>query len=98
MAAAQNGHANVVNTLLQHEASVDMKQTVSVQNTEPWYLSKYMAIHKHCTVHLCRLCNAFTWNGMIPHSLCLLYTLTIIFVKASANCRFHNTYVYTNKI
>ena len=29
MLAAQNGHFNVVKTLLQHGASVDMKRTVS---------------------------------------------------------------------
>ena len=29
MFAAQNGHSNVVETLLQHGASVDMKKTVS---------------------------------------------------------------------
>ena len=29
MLAAQNGHSNVVETLLQHGASVDMKETVS---------------------------------------------------------------------
>ena len=29
MLAAQNGHSNVVETLLQHGASVDMKKTVS---------------------------------------------------------------------
>ena len=29
MVAAQNGHSNVVETLLQHGASVDMKTTVS---------------------------------------------------------------------
>ena len=29
MLAAQNGHSNVVETLLQHGASVDMKMTVS---------------------------------------------------------------------
>ena len=29
MVAAQNGHSNVVETLLQHGASVDMKKTVS---------------------------------------------------------------------
>ena len=29
MVAAQNGHSNVVETLLQHGASVDMKETVS---------------------------------------------------------------------
>ena len=30
MYAAQNGHVKVVDTLLQHEASVDMKNTVSI--------------------------------------------------------------------
>ena len=29
MCAAENGHSNVVETLLQHGASVDMKMTVS---------------------------------------------------------------------
>ena len=29
MVAAQNGHSNVVETLLQHGVSVDMKATVS---------------------------------------------------------------------
>ena len=39
MAAAQNGHSNVVETLLQHGASVDTKKTVSAHLTEPPYVS-----------------------------------------------------------
>ena len=39
MLAAQNGHSNVVETLLQHGASVDMKITVSAWLTEPSFIS-----------------------------------------------------------
>ena len=39
MLAAQNGHSNVVETLLQHGASVDMKITVSAWWTEPSFIS-----------------------------------------------------------
>ena len=39
MAAAHNGHSNVVETLLQHGASVDMKKTVSAHLTEPPFIS-----------------------------------------------------------
>ena len=39
MLAAQNGHSNVVETLLQHGASVDMKMTVSAWLTEPSFIS-----------------------------------------------------------
>ena len=38
MSAAQNGHSNVVETLLEHGASVDKKTTVSAQLT--LYLSQ----------------------------------------------------------
>ena len=39
MLAAQDGHSNVVETLLQHGASVDMKATVSAWLTEPSFIS-----------------------------------------------------------
>ena len=39
MVAALNGHSNVVETLLQHGASVDMKMTVSAWMTEPSFIS-----------------------------------------------------------
>jgi len=38
MIAAQNGHSNVVETLLQHGASVDMQSVVSTsENLEIWW-------------------------------------------------------------
>ena len=39
LSAARNGHSNVVETLLQHGASVDMKMTVSAWLTEPSFIS-----------------------------------------------------------
>ena len=39
MYAAQNGHADVVDTLLQHGASVDMKEIVSAQLTEQSFVT-----------------------------------------------------------
>lgn len=51
MCAAESGHVNVVDILLQHGARVDMKKTVSAQLTEHHlYLSqlvKCVARHKH---------------------------------------------------
>ena len=80
----------MVDTLLQNGASVDIKNTVSVQLTEPsftsgWYFTSTES-YNNCVNDLCGICML---DDMIAHSLCLLHTLTIriiAFIKAPANC------------
>jgi len=57
MSAAQNGHSNVVETLLQHGAIVDQQKDVSTGNISSHWL--HIKLFTSCTM-LCHVANTLS--------------------------------------